>query len=350
MQSVKDSIKGLKAYSTNQVPFRIKLDANEGKNILFKDITSEGLRFGEDFYINFYPDNDAMKLREELGFYVDVNPANIMVGNGSSELIELVIKTFVDKGEAIMSFVPSFSMYSIFSQIHSARFIGVDSNEDFTVDIDLLIKRAKEIKPKLILLCNPNNPTGNLIEQKDVKKLLEQTDSIVVVDEAYMEFAEGSMVQEVSKYKNLIVLRTLSKALGLAAIRLGYMIACDDIIEVINCVRAPYNLNAITQYVGALALRNKDKIRGYVEEVKRERTFLCDELKKLPFKVYKSHTNFVLIKSDIKDLGERLAAQGILIRSFYGDMKQYYRITVGDRSENEELLKTLKEILKNEKV
>lgn len=350
MQSVKESIKGLKAYNANQVPFRIKLDANEGKNILFKDITSEGLRFEENFYINFYPDNDAVRLRKELGNYVGVKPESIMVSNGSSELIELVIKTFVDKGEAIMSFVPSFSMYQIFSQIHSARFIGVKSNEDFTVDMGLLIKRAREVNPKLILLCNPNNPTGNLIDQKDIKKLLEQTDSIVAVDEAYMEFAEGSMVHEVSRYKNLIVLRTLSKALGLAAIRLGYMIACDDIIKVINCVRAPYNLNAITQYVGVLALKNKDRIHDYVEEVKRERAFLYDELRKLPFTVYKSYGNFILVKSDIEDLGEKLEAQGILIRSFSGDMKQYYRITVGNRNENLELLKSLKEIVKNENV
>ncbi|SHI96926.1 histidinol-phosphate transaminase [Lutispora thermophila] len=350
MQLVKESIKGLKAYSANQGSFRIKLDANEGKNILFKDITSEGLKFEEDFYINYYPDNDAVRLREELGNYVGVNPRNILVGNGSSELIELVIKTYVDKGEVIMGFLPSFSMYQIFSQIHSARFIGVESNEDFTVDIDLLIKRAKQMNPKLILICNPNNPTGHLIEQKDVKKLLEETDSIVVVDEAYMEFAEGSMVQEVSKYRNLIVLRTLSKALGLAAIRLGYMIACEDIIKVINCVRAPYNLNAITQYVGVLALKNKDRIYDYVEEVKRERAFLYDELRKLPFTVYKSYGNFILIKSDIEDLGEKLAAQGILIRSFSGDMRQYYRIAVGNRSENQELLKSLKEIVKDEKV
>jgi len=349
MQWVKDSIKGLKAYNTNQRPFRIKLDANEGKNILFRDIISQGLRFEEDFYINYYPDNDAAKLREELGNYVGVNHENIMVGNGSSELIELVIKTFVDKGETIMSFVPSFSMYQIFSQIHSARFAGVERNEDFTVDIDLLIKRAKEINPKLILLCNPNNPTGSLIDKKDIKKLLENTDSLVVVDEAYIEFAESSIAREALKYNNLIVLRTLSKALGLAAIRLGYAIACDEIIEVLNCVRVPYNLNAITQYIGVLALKNKEKIHDYVEEVKKEREFLYDELSKLPFTVYKSYANFVLIKSDIEDLAEKLEAQGILIRSFSGDMKQYYRITVGDRSENLELIKSLKEIVNDEK-
>ena len=349
MELVKKSIRDLKGYNPNQVPFRIKLDANEGKNILFNDMASKGLVFGEDFNINFYPDNDAVLLREEIGRYIGIDPSHIIAGNGSSEMIELVIKTFVDKDEAIMSFVPSFSMYSVFSRIYSAKFIGVESNEDFSVDIDILIKKAKEINPKVILLCNPNNPTGYLIDKKNIEKLLAETDSIVVVDEAYMEFAEGSMVQEVSKYKNLIVLRTLSKALGLAAIRLGYMISNGEIIKIINNVKSPYNLNAITQYIGAMALKKKDKIIDYVEEVKKERVFLFNELKELPFEVYKSSANFVFFKSDIDDLDEKLAEEGILIRSFSGDLLGYYRATVGNRNENLELIKLLKEIIKNEK-
>jgi len=348
MQKVKESVKGLKAYNANQVPFRIKLDANEGKNILFKDI-SEGLSFGEDFNINFYPDNDAVLLRKEMGGYIGISPSNIIAGNGSSEMIELVIKTFVDKDEAMMSFVPSFSMYSVFSSIYSADFIGVESNEDFSLDMDLMIKKAREINPKLILICNPNNPTGFLIAKKDIEKLLSEVDSIVVVDEAYMEFAEGSMAQEVLKYKNLIVLRTLSKALGLAAIRLGYMISNEEIINIINNVRSPYNLNAVTQYIGAMALRKKDEITGYVEEVKKERDFLFGELGELPFEVYKSHANFIFFSSGIDDLDKRLKEDGILIRSFSGDLKGYYRVTVGSRAENTELIKSLKEIVKNEK-
>ena len=350
MQSVKESIKGLKSYNANQKPFRIKLDANEGKNILFKDISSKGLHFEEDFHINFYPDNDAKLLREKLSRYIDVAPENIIPGNGSSELIDMVFKTFVDKDETIMCFTPSFSMYSVFSKIHSAKLLEVKSNEDFSVDIDLMIKKAKEIKPKLILLCNPNNPTGYLVDKKDVERLVSQTDSIVVVDEAYMEFAHGSMVKEVNKYRNLIVLRTLSKALGLAGIRLGYMIACQDIIDVVNCVRSPYNVNSITQYIGVLALKNKEKIKDYVEEVKKERSFLSQELKKLHFTVYDSYANFVLIKSEIKDLADKLAEKGILIRNFSGDLEQCYRITVGNRKENMILIEYLKEIVNDEKI
>lgn len=350
MESVKESLRDLKGYNANQVPYRIKLDANEGKNILFNTELMNEVSFKDIFMdLNFYPDNDAKLLREEIGRYLDINPSNIIAGNGSSEMIELVMKTFVDKDEAIMSLVPSFSMYSVFSRIYSAKFIGVESNEDFSVDMDLLIKRAKDIKPKVILICNPNNPTGFLIAKKDIEKLLAEVDSIVVVDEAYMEFAEVSMVQEVSKYKNLIVIRTLSKALGLAAIRLGYMISNEKIINIIKNIKSPYNLNAVTQYIGAMALRKKDKIIDYVEEVKKERTFLFNELKEMPFEVYKSYANFVFFRSDIDGLDEKLEKDGILIRSFSGDLNGYYRVTVGSRSENKELIKSLREIVKNEK-
>lgn len=348
MDLIRNNIKSLEEYEPNSMPYRIKLDANEGKNILFSDINKEGIRFGEDFDINLYPDNDATLLRTHIGNYLNINPDNIIAGNGSSEMIELVMKTFIDKDDIILSFIPTFSMYSIFSKIYSAKFVGIKSNDDFSTNMDALIRIAKEIKPKVIFLCNPNNPTGYLTDKNEIKKLLESVESIVVVDEAYIEFARDSMSEEISQYKNLIVLRTLSKALGLAGIRLGYMAACEDIIKVVKKVKSPYNLNSISQCIGIEALKNKDKILQYVEEVKTERDYLCRELIKLPLKVYKSDANFIFFKSDVAELGKKLQKEGILIRSFSGELEGYYRVTVGSRWENEEFLKCFKEILKNE--
>ncbi len=348
MELIKENIKNLKEYKTNKMPYKIKLDANEGKNFLFPDIQKEGISFLEGFDINLYPDNDAYLLRFEIGKYLNINPKNIIAGNGSSEMIELVMKTFIDKGDIILSFVPTFSMYSIFSQIYSGRFIEVESNEDFSTDMDILIKKAKEVNPKLIFLCNPNNPTGYLTNKDEIRKLLNNTDSIVVVDEAYMEFAEGSIVNEVLKYKNLIVLRTLSKALGLAGIRLGYMVSNQYIIDIINKVKSPYNLNTISQYIGIKALKNKEKIFEYVKEVKKERNYLYDKLTQLPIKPYQSNGNFIFFKSNINGLAKKLEKEGILIRSFSKDLEGYYRVTVGSRWENEQFIKSLKEILKNE--
>ncbi|WP_291583227.1 histidinol-phosphate transaminase [Clostridium sp. UBA6640] len=349
MELVKESIRDLKEYVPNNLKYRIKLDANEGKNILFKDIYKEGIKFEGDFNINFYPDNEAILLREEIGKYININPANIIAGNGSSEMIELIIKTFVDKDEVILSFAPTFSMYSIFSKIYSTKFIGIKSNEDFSVDIELLINKAKEVNPKVVILCNPNNPTGYLIDEEHIKRLLEKTDSIVVVDEAYIEFAGDSMVNEIGNYKNLIVLRTLSKALGLASVRLGYMASNEKIINIINKVRSPYNLNALTQYVGVMALKNKDKIMSYVEKVKKEREFLYSKLKEIDIKAFKSYGNFIFFKCEIADLKYKLANHGILIRDFSEDLKGYFRVTVGSKYENREFIKCLKEIKENEK-
>lgn len=341
MKLVKENIENINKYELNKKPYRIKLDANEGENIFFSDI-------GDELKLNLYPDGDSSLLRDEIGKYLNVDPNNIVAGNGSSEMIELVMKAFIDKGDIILSFIPTFSMYQIFSQIYSAKFIGINCNENFVQDVDVLIEEAKNIKPKIIFICNPNNPTGYLMNKYEIKKLLNNTDSLVVVDEAYIEFAQGSMVEYISQYENLIVLRTLSKAFGLAAIRVGYMVSDKHIINIINKVKSPYNLNSISQYVGVKALREKEKMFQYVEEVKKERKYLYNKLKKFPIEVYPSNGNFIFFKSEVSKLDEKLNEKGILIRSFSKDLENHYRVTVGNRWENEEFIKSLKEILENE--
>lgn len=341
MKLVKENIENINKYELNKKPYRIKLDANEGENIFFSDI-------GDELKLNLYPDGDSSLLRDEIGKYLNVDPNNIVAGNGSSEMIELVMKAFIDKGDIILSFIPTFSMYQIFSQIYSAKFIGINCNENFVQDVDVLIEEAKNIKPKIIFICNPNNPTGYLMNKYEIKKLLNNTDSLVVVDEAYIEFAQGSMVEYISQYENLIVLRTLSKAFGLAAIRVGYMVSNKHIINIINKVKSPYNLNSISQYIGVKALREKEKMFQYVEEVKKERKYLYNKLKKFPIEVYPSNGNFIFFKSEVSKLDEKLNEKGILIRSFSKDLENHYRVTVGNRWENEEFIKSLKEILENE--
>lgn len=356
MKWIRKDIIDLQEYKENKRPCRIKLDANEGENIFFKDLKGIDMEFLKE--INRYPDSDAERFKEEIGEYVGVDVENIITGNGSSEMIELVMKTFIEGGDKILSFVPTFSMYGIFSKIYGAEFIGIDgqspsktmdSQDDFSLDINLLISRAKEINPKLILVCNPNNPTGYLISKDDIKKLLENTNSLVVVDEAYIEFAEGSMEDEIKNYENLIVLRTLSKALGLAGIRLGYMIANKEIINTINRIKSPYNLNSLSQVFGIMALKKKNIISEYVENVKIKRERLYIELQEMGVKVYPSSANFIFFYSEIEDLSGKLGEDGILIRNFSGDLKNYYRVTVGNEYENNEFIKSLKEILKNEK-
>ena len=357
MKWLRSDIRDLKEYKANNSPYKLKLDANEGENLFFEKLSNIDMSFLND--INRYPDSSAEKLREEIGEYIGADKDNIIAGNGSSEMIELVMKTFIEKGDKILSFTPTFSMYEIFSKIYGANFIGTEGQvhcpktgtvylspcPSFTRDIDILIEKVEEENPKMILLCNPNNPTGDLISKENIEKLLKSTNSLVVVDEAYIEFAEGSMVGEVHNYENLIVLRTLSKALGLAGIRLGYMLANKDIISWVNKIKSPYNLNALSQAFGIRALENKTLIDDYIKKVKAEREKLYKELIESGVKAYPSHTNFILFYLDIPDLSGKLQNRGILIRSFSGDLEGYYRVTVGDSHENDEFIKSLKEIL-----
>lgn len=344
MDLVKDSIKNLKKYNTSKSQYKIKLDANEGQCSLFQDIYKDFANLD----MNLYPDNEACNLKEEIKSYLGVNPSNIVVGNGSSEMIDIVIKTFADKDEFVLSFTPTFSMYSVYSQMHSAKFVGVECNEDFSVSIEKLIKKSKEIKPKVIFLCNPNNPTGYLLTKTDIKQVLDNTNSIVVVDEAYMEFAKESMIDEINNYNNLIVLRTFSKAFSLAAIRVGYMIANESIINIIEKVKSPYNLNAMSQFIATNALKNKNRVFSYVENIKTERDFLYRKLNKIGIKAYKSYGNFIFFNCNVDNLFEKLVDRGILIRKFSEELKNYYRVTIGESNENKAFLNTLKEIISNE--
>jgi len=344
MDLFKSSIKNLKGYEPYTPSCHIKLDANEGKNMIFQ----EGLVIDRDLLVNFYPDNDAASLRREIGKYIGEDPSKIIAGNGSSEMIELILKTFVDKNEMVLSFIPTFSMYKIYSQIYSAKFIGFQSRKDFGLDVDAFINKIKEVNPKVIILCNPNNPTGYLLDKGSIKKILDNTQALVVVDEAYMEFAEGTMINEISNYHNLVVLRTLSKAFGLAGIRLGYMVSNEAIINVVTKVKSPYNLNSLTQYIGINALEQRDKVIAYIENVKWEREKLYLSMKEIGVNVYKSYGNFLFFNSPIAKLQDKLMIKGILIRSFSGKLKDYYRVSIGDEEENSMFIEMLKEIINNE--
>ncbi|MDO9629832.1 MAG: histidinol-phosphate transaminase [Acholeplasmataceae bacterium] len=338
----KESIALLKGYKTNEAQFEIRLDANESKNFLFPEGISN-----LDIEINLYPDNQATALRTEIGKYIGVNPEMIIEGNGSSELLELLVKTYVDKNEVILSFEPSFSMYPIYSQIYSTSYIAVPSNKDFSLNLDLMIEYAKKYNPKLIFICTPNNPTGYLIPKEEIIKLLNQTNALVAVDEAYMEFTNGlsSMIDQIQEYPNLVVLRTMSKAFGLAGIRLGYLLGNQNIIETLNKVKSPYHLNSLSQSVGVLALKKVDLVKENVLTIQKRRQLLELELSNLGFTIYPSSGNFLFIQSAIQNFDKLLMNKGILIRGFLGDLKSYYRITVGTKEENEILVKRIEEII-----
>ncbi len=338
MIKLKKSAEKLQVYYVNNMDYRVKLDANEGSNYLLKD----GFKI-DSFKPNLYPDSDSTLLREKMSLYYGCNAENIMVGNGSSEIINTVINAYCEKGDKVMSFVPTFSMYKTYCDLCSAEFIGVDSEDNFSQNIDKLIEEGKLRNPKIVILCNPNNPTGYVTPVEDVVKLLDSVkNSLVILDEAYADFSETSAVNLINEYENLIVMRTMSKAFGLAGLRIGCLIANEKTVKYIWKVKLPYNINILSQYAAEKALENSDMVKDYILSVKMRREELSSELKKLNFAVYPSGANFLFVRAPIKNLYEKLMDRGILIREFN---ESYYRITVGEREENEILIEEIEKLM-----
>ena len=338
----KQSVKELQPYVVNPVVCSVKLDANEGNKDLFKDLLKD---IKDDFYLNVYPDDNYTDLKKAISDYVNCKMENISVGNGSSELLDLCVKTFVDTNELILSLDPTFSMYSIYAKIANSRYIGAGEGNDFTVDVDDVIKSIKENNPKLTIICNPNNPTGTVIKREDMIRIVKSTDNIVIADEAYMEFSDESIIDEIENYPNLIVVKTMSKAFSMAGIRTGYLVANKDLVQSIEKVRPPYNLNSISAVLATKALQQKDKMLSYVENLKDEREKVYNTLVDMGVKAYKSGANFVFFKSNIENLGEKLIENDVLIRKFGGKLDNYYRVTIGNEKENKAFLESMKEIV-----
>ena len=338
----KQSVKELQPYVVNPVVCSVKLDANEGNKDLFKDLIKD---IGDDFYLNLYPDDNYTQLKEAIVNYIGCKIENISVGNGSSELLDLCVKTFVDTNELILSLDPTFSMYSIYAKIVNSRYIGAGEGNDFTINVDDVIKSIEENDPKLTIICNPNNPTGTIIKRDDVLRIVKSTDNVVIVDEAYMEFSNESVVDEIENYDNLIVVKTMSKAFSMAGIRTGYLIANEELVKTIEKVRPPYNLNSISALLATKALKQKDKMLSYVENLKVEREKIYEKLIDMGVKAYKSGANFVFFSSKVDNLAEKLIDNDVLIRKFDGKLDNYYRVTVGSPKENEAFLNAMKKIV-----
>ena len=343
MNREKESIRSLEPYVTNPTICSVKLDANEGDKDLYLDLLK---KLGEsDITLNYYPDDSYSELKKEINNYVGYEPKNITVGNGSSELLDLCVKTFVDKDETILSLDPTFSMYSIYAQVFSAKYIGAKAEEDFKLNVDSIIKDIKENNPKLIILCNPNNPTGSVLTKEEVRKIVKSTDALIALDEAYMEFGDESLIDEVMDYDNLLIVKTVSKAFSLAGIRMGYIVANEEIITSIEKVRAPYNLNSLSTYIATEALRQKERMFDYVKKIKEEREKIYKAVVDLGVKAYPSGANFVFFKSDIDDLQKKLVEKDVLIRKFSGKLDGYYRVSIGTKEQNEKFLKAFKEVM-----
>ncbi len=342
---VRENVRKLKAYQAKEIPCRVKLDANESPfPIKIEQITKE-----INFSLNRYPDPEATELRKALGKKFKIPYKKIMVGNGSDELIYYLVLTF---GGPVLYPVPTFVMYGIISKSVGVETIQTKLDDSFDLDEREILEQIKRKKPKLIFLSTPNNPTGNTFSSDRILKVIDfarKNSTIVAIDEAYYPFSsERGFLPLLKDYENIVILRTLSK-IGFAALRLGYLIANEEILSELNKVRLPYNVDALTQYIAKEALNGMyAQIKKFVDLIVKERERVYKELSNIKgIKVYPSEANFILFKvKNAKEIYKRLMQKGILIRDISSSVKDALRVTIGTKQENDEFLETLKKILR----
>ena len=335
-------------------PYTSARDENSSGILLDANENSLGSTFNEikDLNLNRYPDPNQNDLRDLISAYLDVSKENLFFGVGSDEIIDLLIRIFCEPGkDKILIPEPTYGMYKVAADINNVPAVNILLNDNFQIDEEKINKNfTRDIK--IIFLCSPNNPTGNLLKKDDVLNLCKTFNSIIIVDEAYIDFAESfSLINEVGNYPNLVVMRTFSKAWGLAGARLGYCVANEEIVKILFKVKAPYNINSLTRFAIGKALNNVKLKNSYVKTIIEERENLKKELLLLPgvSKVFDSDANFLLIKcTNSKTILKKLAERKIIIRdrSTQPKLENCLRISVGTKEENKILLNALKEILK----
>ena len=304
--------------------------------------------------VNLYPDGSAFYLRNALAASLGVEPREVFVGNGSNELIELLVRTFVLEGEEVLTSAQSFVAYKLAAQAHGRTLVEAPMRARFHYDLDALRKLLSR-RTKVIFLANPDNPTGTWFAEADLTPFLDAVpkDTLVVLDEAYVEFVDAPGFQDAlalrRKYPNLVVLRTFSKIYGLAGLRLGYGLARPEVVEFIDRVRAPFNVNLVAQAAGIAALSDAEHVERSRTLVRTERPFLAAGLAALGATVVPSQGNFVF--ADFpgrpgKELFEALLREGVVVRPMAGyGFPTAQRVTVGLHAENEKCLAALKKVL-----
>lgn len=348
---IREDILRLSAYHVPSAVGMVKLDAMENPYRLPEMARVELARALVEAPINRYPDPTAPALKAMLRQVMRIPAgAGLMLGNGSDELIQLITHAVGRPGAVVLAPEPTFAMYRMNAQIAHIRFEGVALDRDFTLNADRFLAKIDELKPALIWIAYPNNPTGNCYPDADIEAIIRAAPGLVVLDEAYNIFAARSFLGRLAQFPNLIVMRTVSKV-GLAGIRLGYAAAAPQWIDQLDKVRPPYNVSVLTQVVGEIALRYAAEFDLQAERIKVERARIIERLAALPgVQCFPTEANFVLVRvPDAPKLDAQLRRRKILIRNFHGGhplLEHCLRLTVGTPEENEQLLKAFAEGLR----
>lgn len=347
MRFLRPRFQEMKPYHSAYVTEGVILNANESPYTAPEGLVAHMKNWIETQMLSCrYPDTDSLKLGKAIAKHFNVAVENVVCGVGSDELIDCILSSTIEDQDKVLMPYPSFSMYAQFSVLNSASLIKVPLNADFTYNVEAFIEAIQKEQPKVIFICNPNNPTGCIMQRADIKRILEASKGLVVLDEAYAEFdgCKESGIPLINQYNNLVVLKTFSKAYALAGARVGYGIACTEVIDLINTVRVPYNLSIFSQEAAYWAIENTALYRENIKKIIDEREVLDKGLVALGITTYPSHANFIWC--ELKDgIFEALAKEQIYIRKMLVNEKPYYRITVGTPEENQILLKALEKLI-----
>jgi len=334
---VRSNIKDLKPYSSARDEFN-------GKDGIFLDANENP--FGS---LNRYPDPYQTELKQKLSQLKEVQTKNIFIGNGSDEIIDLAFRIFCNPGvDKVITFSPTYGMYGVSAAINNVELLKIPLDKDFQVDLETLTPYLNDSRIKLIFICSPNNPTGNLINKSDVEFILKNFNGILIVDEAYIDFAEEeSRISLINQNNNLIVSQTFSKAWGLAAARVGTAYANEEIITLFNKVKPPYNVSKTNQEAAINALNNYSKYQENLNIILNEKKRLVANLQEIEIvkKIYPSDANFLLLEvDDAETIYKKLIAQQIITRNRNKEVANCIRVTVGTPQENDKLIIALKNI------
>ena len=351
LDRIKPEVRALRAYALSPDRARIKINQNENPWDAPARIKEETLQRVRDREWSRYPDFVPANLCKQLAAFAGWLPEGIIAGNGSNELIQALLMVTVGLGKRVLISEPTFALYRQISTVLGGDVISVSLTPRLSYDIEALQAAGRDAKPDVMIICSPNNPTGCVFSDDDLCGLLETNDGLVVVDEDYHEFSEHSVVPLLQKHKNLVVLRTFSKAMSMAALRVGYLLAAPELTREIGKAVLPYNLNAISQTAAEVAVgMYQEELRPQVQRIISERERLYGELNKVDgLTPLRSQGNFMVVRSrvDPKQVFAELLKRDILIRdvSAYPMLSEYFRVSVGTPEENDLLIQALRSIV-----
>jgi histidinol-phosphate aminotransferase len=347
LYGVKPQVLKVPAYTLRAYEAGIKINQNENPYDFPADLKDESFRRFRDRQWSRYPDFVPDALRQRLADFVGWHKDGVLVGNGSNELLQATLMVLIRSRTRVAIPYPTFTVYRLIANILGAKIVDIPLNPDMSYNVDALISKSNESGASVLIINNPNNPTGSAIREEGLKKILDQFPGHVLLDEAYFEFCGRTAFGMLADYPRLIITRTFSKAMGMAGLRVGYLLAHTDLAAQISKAKLPYNINQFSLTAAEVALENIDRFRSAIEAVLKEKERLGHELSALPgFKVYPSESNFFLVEVPItpRELYDDLYAQGILVRdvSSYPMLSKCLRISVGAPEENNHLLSALR--------